>query len=1595
MFSQLARYSVAMTMAAATVFACASCSDDPTPDDGDTATTDGATGDGAIGDAVVDDGSAAEDSAKTSTDIATHDGKTADAATDESCLVAGTACTHKDRCVLTATCKDGACEPLKKRQCDDGRACTADTCDPATGACLFDAAKDGTACEDGTECTVQDTCKAGVCTAGVALCICSKYADCAPFEDGNACTGRLYCELSSKSCRVNVGTIVTCVPWPHPCTKSVCNPATGSCKTAKEAAKTACEDGDPCTYKESCDGDGKCEAGANVCACTKSADCEQLDDGNACNGTLFCDKSEPPFVCRTNLTTVVKCPAAKDQCKRQACLSKTGKCAAVPLQDGTICDDGDACTTGDVCAKGSCTAGTDTCVCQTDADCALKEDGDLCNGTLFCNKVSHSCELNPKTVVTCQTVGDTACLVNTCSKLTGLCAPKPRKDGTPCSDGSACTPNESCKSGACVATTNTCECTKNKDCAAKEDGDVCNGTLFCDTKTNKCLVNPATVISCATTNDTVCAKATCVKLSGACTLTAIHEGKACDADSSSCTKDDHCAAGVCAAGTNTCECKTDAECANKGDGDACKGALYCDKSTNKCAVNPATKVLCKTVADTACLVSECQPKTGKCAKVEANQGGGCDDGNPCTKGDGCLGGACKPGKSVCECSKDSDCAAKPTNKCAGPLVCDKSGPHALCKPSSNNIVACAADKDTECARNRCDEADGKCKMKPVREGKACKPGTLCAAISTCNDGACKPGPKRNCDDANPCTTDACKLDVGCTHAKLNAAGCDDGNKCTKDDVCVAGFCNGTAVGCNDANICTKDECAPLVGCKNTPVSVNAVCDDGNVCTVADSCKTGVCSSGGDKSCDDGNQCTQDVCDPKAVKTGGCTHTKTSAACDDGNLCTAGDSCNKGVCLPGQATSCDDNNDCTKDGCQAKVGCTHAFSKAGATCDDGDKCTLGDVCVAANAGGGKGGGSATTCKAKPRACDDDNACTVDGCDAKTGVCTFTNASNGGKCGEGGAICFHGNCVRAGSGEVNIPAGTFAMGCDPKVDKGCDADEQPQRIVTLSSYWIDRTEVTVSSYKACIDAGVCPPMFTGQGCRASNPNTSLKANNAQLPVNCVSHGGAQAFCGWTGKRLPTEAEWEKAARGGCTTTASKSASGDTACGKAARIYPWGSAPPACTKAHIGGAPCGKNAPVAVGSVPAGRSVYGLDDMAGNVWEWVADWYSDKYYIGGATKDPKGPASGSQRVARGGAYLNAGGGGRTANRIAVTPTKFSSGVGFRCARDASACDDGNPCTDDSLDAATGKCSHTAVAKKTCDDGNPCTADKCDASAGGCTHAPVAGKKTCGKAGTCKFGACIGSQDDRAVVADGFLAMGCAKNQPACSSNAMPQHLVQVATFFIDRREVTVASYKACVAAKACAPVNVSAYYCGYKMDGANNTTYPGRSNHPMNCVSWTQASAYCKWAGGRLPTEAEWEKATRGGCEKHGGECTKATPHYAWGNENPTCKLAVMREGAKDGCGTRRTWKVGSRPAGASPYGLLDAAGNVLEWVADYYDAGYYAKSPEKNPKGPTTGYKRTIRGGGYSSLASQLTGYYRYSATVTDARPQWGFRCAYGL
>jgi iron(II)-dependent oxidoreductase len=241
-------------------------------------------------------------------------------------------------------------------------------------------------------------------------------------------------------------------------------------------------------------------------------------------------------------------------------------------------------------------------------------------------------------------------------------------------------------------------------------------------------------------------------------------------------------------------------------------------------------------------------------------------------------------------------------------------------------------------------------------------------------------------------------------------------------------------------------------------------------------------------------------------------------------------------------------------------------------------------------------------------------------------------------------------------VRVPAGWFLMGSDKKADRNAYPPELPQHRVYLDAFDMDKYEVTAVQFLRFVLAAGRPPLVDWR-----YDGGNFQESMANHPVMHVSWHDADAYCKWAGKRLPTEAEWEKAARG-----------------EDGRIYPWGNQPAGLTRSNFGRT--GLSGPVrdrperlllyppiiSVDKYENAVSPYGVFQMSGNVAEWVADWYDALYYKSAPERNPKGPEKGTQKAFRGGGWIDSTPSVRVAQRNGTDPNTKMNWLGFRCARD-----------------------------------------------------------------------------------------------------------------------------------------------------------------------------------------------------------------------------------------------------------------------------------------------------------------------------------------
>ena len=463
---------------------------------------------------------------------------------------------------------------------------------------------------------------------------------------------------------------------------------------------------------------------------------------------------------------------------------------------------------------------------------------------------------------------------------------------------------------------------------------------------------------------------------------------------------------------------------------------------------------------------------------------------------------------------------------------------------------------------------------------------------------------------------------------------------------------------------------------------------------------------------------------------------------------------------------------------------------------------------------------------------------------------------------------------------VPAGPFTMGSEPAGEFAPDPDEAPAHRVACPRFRIGRTPVTNGEYRLFVDA-------TSRPAPSHWPDGTIPEGRELHPVTYVSWDDAAAFCRWAGGSLPSEAQWERAARG-----------------DDGRLWPWGDEPP--TPAH---AVFGVLDTAPVGLAPKGASPFGALDLAGNAWEWTASALRPYPYVAGDGREDG--ASAEPRVVRGGSFIHRAGEIRCSYRHGLLPGAVDHYVGFRLAAEA----DAELLLDvDTVDVPAGE---VVLGNDPPPPGGPSAPDE------GPRHEVVVG------AVSLSTTAVTNAQYGEFVRATGHPA------PPHWPGGAVPAAL----------------------------------------------------ERHPVTYVDWHDATAFCRWAGARLPTEAEWEKAARGVDGRL----------FPWGDDEPPPPAASTDGGATAratyGGGPKhgRTSPVGDHPSGTSPYGLHDMAGNVWEWVSSVYAPyPYDAGDGREDPGSPLA---RVLRGGSYASPTWRHLRCAARSRSAPGRRsPHIGFRIA---
>ena len=549
--------------------------------------------------------------------------------------------------------------------------------------------------------------------------------------------------------------------------------------------------------------------------------------------------------------------------------------------------------------------------------------------------------------------------------------------------------------------------------------------------------------------------------------------------------------------------------------DDCAEGEYCNLESGVCetpcenAEDCAVQNLCKIPS---CVDGECLYENIVCE----------DDNNPCTL-DYCNSetGECVFGPKVNDPCDDED-ACTEDDKCDADAVC------------VGTSVVC--DDGNVCTGTSCDPETG-CVYEYANNGQLCDDQNECTKNGTCSDGSCINAEPKDCDDGNPCTDDSCDENTGCVYEN-NDDSCDDGNPCTETSVCSDGSCVGSEPvvcealdQCHDVGVCDER----TGECSNPTKDNGAECDDGNLCTLTDQCKTGVCvgadvmvctpltqchtagvcdETTGDCStpkkedgelCNDDDACsTTDTCqngvcagsnftvcelrgdcDARAdcnSQTGDCDYTtkENGLSCDDDNLCTESSACQDGICIGSDEIECSAMGTCFDVGtCEPSTGlCDNPFKAQNITCDDENLCTENDVC--------NGFGVCEPGELKP--CEDSIACHVGVCDPETDCVFMSNCPPNQTCDETSGLCVEivENCDGAMAGTPCQYPDLCGLGT-------CD-----ERGVCL------KVEVECLPYQECI-AGVCVGTVcaTQDDCNDNNMCTSNDCVNSEcayLEINC---------------------------------------------------------------------------------------------------------------------------------------------------------------------------------------------------------------------------------------------------------------------------------------------------------------------------------------------------------------------------------------------------------------------------------------------------------------------------------------------------------------
>ena len=799
--------------------------------------------------------------------------------------LSGVACDDGDACTTVDTCAQGSCVGGEPAPCDDAIACTVDACDSQTGACIHDtggcvcatsadcndgkvctvdeciagacvhSADLGAACDDGKGCTVEDTCGVtGFCGGAPKVC-----------DDGVGCTVD-FCNAANGSCLIDASACECVTDFAcddgDQCTLDRCNTGTFACEHVV-AVGAFCDDGSLCTGQDACQADGSCAGGVVDCGdgiactldlcdpatgcypdyvdcpgCSDDGDCSAIEPDNLCIDTWVCDKSQLPFTCVPAAGAAVDCSGNATACSHDVCDTDSGLCVSVEEPATTPCGvDADPCTLQGFCAAGG--------LCNVPV--LVCDDDDACTGDVCAAGACQHLALAGETLFVAESFGagmpEGWTVTSTNPVVSWHVDPGTDVVG---GEGGALTvagPDGTYDygGGATVLTLPPVWIHGQRvTLRFWADFVFAEAPVFEACFGSKDYLSVRVAVNGGGAQPVFCRAVPADGWSAyEVDLSAFRDRQVAVSLVFNANTEANAAAGVRLddlrlEADNLCDDGLPCTLARCGAG-GCVAGVVCDDA------NP-------------CTIDGCAGATGACV-FDPAVGLGCDDGNACTDDETCQSnGVCGAGVAV---------------------VCDD---------------------DESCTDDAC--VDGSCVFTPTT-GAGCDDGDACTDQDECEAGECQ-GTAHDCDDGNVCTLDGCVAVAGeavCSYTQISGVACDDGAVCTTDDQCLNGVCLGLSVECTcmaDADcanhepnnqcvgswVCNAGECKPEPGsvvtcaasgnpcmpfrCNPTSGACDAVladfgaaCDDGDGCTLSDSCFGGLCVGG--PSCDDGNPCTEGFC----------------------------------------------------------------------------------------------------------------------------------------------------------------------------------------------------------------------------------------------------------------------------------------------------------------------------------------------------------------------------------------------------------------------------------------------------------------------------------------------------------------------------------------------------------------------------------------------------------------------------------------------------------------------------------------------------------------------------------------------------------------